>query len=114
MQSSIRDAVLPEDTSQLYDSYGLDEFDCMAVQSNYFKKECLPLVFAELQKEWPISNSDHGEYLLQKVMNAIDMEKVSNLPDECEMRHGGIEDAETCLLDLMIFLDMKEKERNSQ
>ncbi len=111
MQPSIRDAVLPKETCLLYDSYGLHEFNCMAVQSSYFQRECLPAVFAVLQKEWPISNSDHGEHVLQKVMSVMDMEKVNNLPDECEMRCGGAEDAETCLHDLMVFLDMKEKEK---
>ncbi len=115
MQPSIRDAVLPEEASLLYNSYGLHEFKCMAIQSTYFKKECLPKVFTVLQKDWPISNFDHGEYVLQKVMSAIDMEKVNNLPDECEMRYGGAEDAEICLHDLMVFLDIKEKEkRDSQ
>ena len=114
MQPSIRDAVLPEETPLLYDGYELHKFDCMAVQSSYFRRECLPVVFAVLQKEWPISNSDHGDCVLQKVMTAIDMEKVSNLPDECEMRYGGTEDAETCLHDLMMFLDIKEKEKRER
>ncbi len=111
MQPNIRHAVLPEEAPMLYDSYGLHKHDCMMVQSSYFRRECLPVVFTMLQMEWPISNSDHGEHVLQKIMTALDMEKVSSLPDECEMRYGGAEDAEICLHDLMGFLDMKEKEK---
>ncbi len=105
---SIKDAVLPDDTEALFDRYHLEDFLCTTLNTEFFRKECLPEVFAVLQRRgWPFNSNSEGDFAVAEISECIDMAKLEPLPNSCH-HHYAEESAESCLLDLLYWLDIKE------
>ncbi len=98
---SIDKAVLPDDTSTLFDRYHLEDFACTALQTEFFRKECLPEVFAVLQRRgWPFNSQSDRDFAVAEISECIDMAKLEALSNGCR-QHYTSESVETCLLDLL-------------
>ena len=74
---TIATAVLPDDVSAFFNRNNLKDFDCTALKSEFFWKECLPQVFTVLQRRgWPFGNYSKGDYALAEISECIDMAKL--------------------------------------
>ncbi len=105
---SIKNAVLPDDTEALFDRYHLEDFLCTTLKTEFFRKECLPEVFAVLQRRgWPFNSHSDRDFAVAEISECIDMAKLEPLPNSCH-HHYAEESAESCLLDLLYWLDIEE------
>ena len=104
---SVDNAVLPDDTEALFERYHMEDFKCTTLNTEFFRKECLPEVFAVLQRTgWPFNSHADGDFAVAEISECIDLEKLDPLPNGCD--HHYSDSAECCLLDLLYWLDIEE------
>ena len=105
---SIDNAVLPDDAEALFKRYHLDYFLCTTLNTEFFRKECLPEVFAVLQRRgWPFNSNSEGNFAVAEISECIDMAKLEPLPNSCH-HHYAEESGKSCLLDLLYWMDIEE------
>ncbi len=105
---TIANAVLPDDVTALFDRYNLKDFDCTAIASEFFRKECLPEVFAMLKRRvWPFNSFDEEEFALAEILECIDMERLQELPNCCSELYPA-EAVNSCLFALLHHMDVEE------